>query len=158
MCNTNIKSTEMFDEKQNIHHGERMNKKKITKSKIRDLLDAAHCAKVQKYKQGKIGVQFLISNNVVGHYGKIIKILNGCPDRSALKGTPMKDLIFFSIMFYSIFSTTYQRIGDLFCHVIFLHFRTVRQINLEAFHYNLVFLFKSLFQKILNLHKKNKKH
>ena len=26
MCNTNIKSTEIFDEKQNIHHRERMNK------------------------------------------------------------------------------------------------------------------------------------
>ena len=37
----------MFDEKQNIHHGERMNKKKITKSKIRDLLYAAHCTEVR---------------------------------------------------------------------------------------------------------------
>ena len=27
MCNTNIKSTEMFDDKQYIHRGERMNKK-----------------------------------------------------------------------------------------------------------------------------------
>ena len=85
MCDTNIKSTEMFDEKQNVHHGERMNKKKVINSKIRDLLDATHCAKVQKYEQGKIGVQFLIcdTNNVVepgvGHYGKLTKILNECP-------------------------------------------------------------------------------
>ena len=47
----------MFDEKQNIHHGERMNKI-ISNSKIRDVLDAPYCAKVQKYGQGKIGVQF----------------------------------------------------------------------------------------------------
>ena len=40
-----------------------------------------HCAKVQKYEQGKIGLQFFIcgANNVVEHYGKIIKILHGCP-------------------------------------------------------------------------------
>ena len=36
----------------------------------------------------------------------------------------------FSIMFYYIFSTTYQKIGDLVCPVIFLHFRTVCLENL----------------------------
>ena len=57
MCNTNVKSTEMFSEKLNIHHGEKMNKK-ISKRKIRDVLDTAHCEKVKKYGQGKIGVPF----------------------------------------------------------------------------------------------------
>ena len=50
------------------------------------------------------------SNNVVEHYGKRIKILHGCP---------------FSIMFYFIICTPYQKIGDLFCPVIYLDFRTV---------------------------------
>ena len=35
------------------------------------------------------------------------------------------DFNYFSIMFYYIFSTTYQKIGNLFCPVIFLDFRTV---------------------------------
>ena len=40
-----------------------------------------HCAKVQKYEQGKIGLQFFIcdTNNVVEHYAKKIKILHRCP-------------------------------------------------------------------------------
>ena len=37
----------------------------------------------------------------------------------------MQDFNYFSIFFYYIFSTTYQKIGDLFCLVIFLDFRTV---------------------------------
>ena len=37
-----------------------------------------------------------------------------CPVKSALKRTPVQDFNSFSIMFYYIFSTTYQRIGDLF--------------------------------------------
>jgi hypothetical protein len=47
-----------------------------------------HCAKVQKYEQGKLGLQFFIcgANNVVEHYGKIIKILNGRPLRADLTG------------------------------------------------------------------------
>ena len=48
-----------------------------------------------------------------------------CLDRSALKRTPMLDFNSFSIMFYYIISTTYEKIGDLFCPVIFLDFRTV---------------------------------
>ena len=41
------------------------------------------------------------------------------------KGHPYRILILFSIMFYYIFITTYQNIGDLFCLAIFLGFRTV---------------------------------
>ena len=48
-----------------------------------------------------------------------------CPVRSFLKRTPMQDFNSFSLMFYYIISTTYQKIGDLFCPVIFLDFRTV---------------------------------
>ena len=43
-----------------------------------------------------------------------------CPVRSALKRTPVQDFNSFSIMFYYIFSTTYQ-----FCPVIFLDFCSV---------------------------------
>ena len=38
-----------------------------------------------------------------------------CPVRSALKRMPVQDLNHFSMMFYYIFSTTYQKIGDLVC-------------------------------------------
>ena len=40
-----------------------------------------HTTKVQKYEQGKIGLQFFIcdADNVVEHFEKRIKILNGCP-------------------------------------------------------------------------------
>ena len=48
-----------------------------------------------------------------------------CPVRSALNRTPVPDFDSFSIMFYYIIRTTYQKIGDLFCLVIFLDFRTV---------------------------------
>ena len=44
---------------------------------------------------------------------------------SALKRRPVQDFNSFSIMFYYIISTTYQKIGDLFCLDIFLDFRTV---------------------------------
>ena len=38
----------------------------------------SHCAKVQKQEQAKIGLQLICcANNVVEHYGKIIKILEG---------------------------------------------------------------------------------
>ena len=40
-----------------------------------------------------------------------------CPVRSALKSTPMQYFNHFSIIFYYIISTTYQKIGDLFCPV-----------------------------------------
>ena len=82
--------------------------------------------------------------NVVEHYGKIIEILYGhpfegwlnrarpshpfwqkstdwlnwlCPIRSVLKGTPVQNFNSFSIMFYYVIRTTYQKIGDLFCPV-----------------------------------------
>ena len=48
-----------------------------------------------------------------------------CPVRSALKRTPVQDFDSFSIMFYYIISTTYQKIGDLFCPLVFLDFRTM---------------------------------
>ena len=48
-----------------------------------------------------------------------------CPAWSALKRTPMQDFNSFSIMFYYIFSTKHQKIGDIFCPAIFLDFRTV---------------------------------
>ena len=37
--------------------------------------------------------------------------------RSALKRTPVQDFNSISIKFYHIISTTYQKIGDLFCPV-----------------------------------------
>ena len=40
-----------------------------------------------------------------------------CSVRSALKRTPMQDFNSFSIMFYYIITTTYQKVGDLFCPV-----------------------------------------
>ena len=114
----------------------------------------AHCANVQKYEQCKIGLHFFICGayNAAEHYGKRIKLLWGCPFegwlnrtwpiqpisqflpksvgwpcpvRSALKRTPLQDFNYFSIVLYYIISTTYQKIGDLFCPVIFLDFRTV---------------------------------
>ena len=48
-----------------------------------------------------------------------------CPVRSTLKRTPVQDFKSVSIMFYYIISTTYQKIGGLFCPVIFLDFCTV---------------------------------
>ena len=81
------------------------------------------------------------TNNIVEHYGKRIKILHGCPFegwpnrawpfkpflpkrvgwlcpvKSALKRTPVHDFNSFSIIIYYIISTTYQKIGDLFCPV-----------------------------------------
>ena len=43
--------------------------------------DKSHFEKVQKYQQGKIGLQFFIcgANNVGEHFGKKSKILHGCP-------------------------------------------------------------------------------
>ena len=99
-------------------------------------------------KRAKQVSNFLIcgANVVVEHFGKRIKILHGrpfegwrnrawpskpilpkwvgwlCPVMSALKRTPLQDFNSFSIMFYCIISTTYQKIGDLFCPGIFLDF------------------------------------
>jgi hypothetical protein len=50
--------------------------------------------------------------------------------RSALKRTPLQYFNSFSIMFYNIISSIYQKIGDLFCPVIFLDFCTVCLQNL----------------------------
>ena len=85
------------------------------------------------------------AKNVVKHYGKIIKIqalfsqkgwdgraLLGQPRTiysevcgSALKRIPVQDFNSFFIMFYYIISTTYKKIRDLFCPVIFLDFPIV---------------------------------
>ena len=102
--------------------------------------------KSPEIQQGKIGLQFFIcgAKNVVEHYGKRIEILhercfvgwpNGsrpshpfwqksadwlnwpCTIRSALNRTPVQDFNSSSIIFYYIISTTYQKIGDLFCSV-----------------------------------------
>ena len=71
------------------------------------------------------------ANDIVEHYEKRIKIflradLTGpgtaiqahlpkrlCPVRSDLKRTPVQDFNSFSVMFYYIISTTYQKIEDL---------------------------------------------
>ena len=82
-----------------------------------------------------------LNKGIVEQYGKRIKILHRCPFkgwpnrarpshpfwqkglewpcpvRSALKRTPVQDFNSFSIIFYCIISTTYQKIGDLFCPV-----------------------------------------
>ena len=56
-----------------------------------------------------------------------------CPVRSALKRTPLQDLNYFSIMFYNNISTTYQKIGDLFCPVFVpvLDFHIVCEMKLD---------------------------
>ena len=110
-----------------------------------------HYAKVQKYEERKIGLQFFIcfATNVVDHYVKRIKMLHGCPFegrpnrvwpskpflpkwvgwpcpvRSAPKRTPVQDFNSLSIMFYCIMSRTHHNIGDLFCPITSLDFRTV---------------------------------
>ena len=43
----------------------------------------------------------------------------------ALKRTPVQDFDYFSIIFYYMISTSYQKFGDLFCPIIILGFRTV---------------------------------
>ena len=40
-----------------------------------------------------------------------------CLARSALKRSPVQDFNYLFIMFYCIISTTYPKIGDLFCPV-----------------------------------------
>ena len=70
----------------------------------------------------------LLRADLIGHSGQPShpfwqKVLGlPCPVRSALKRTPVQDFSYFSIMYKYIFSTTYQKIGDLF---IFLDFLTV---------------------------------
>ena len=57
-----------------------------------------------------------------------------CPVRSALKRTPVQDFNSFSIIFYCIISTTYQKIGDLFCPVhISGHSHSVAKGHLPKF-------------------------
>ena len=68
----------------------------------------------------------LLRADLTGH-GQFSQFL---PKRVGWLVSPQKDACagfqpFFSIMFYYIFSTTYQKIGDLFCPIIFLDFRTV---------------------------------
>ena len=128
----------------------------IIVSPFRTCLNFAHSAKVQKYEhcwtEQKRSPNFLFvvcTYNSVDHYGKRIKIHHGCPFegwsnrpisrflpkrvgwpcpvRSVLKRTPMQDLNYFSVMFYYIIRTTYQKIGDLFWSLIFLDFRTVHR-------------------------------
>ena len=125
------------------------NQAKVTKNKA----SLSHCAKVQKYDQSKIGLQFfdvlimqqnimekeltsctgvLLRADLTGH-GQFSQLADICQkgwDGHALLGQPSKrspvqDFNSFSIMFYYIFSITYQKIGDLFCPVIFLDFPTV---------------------------------
>jgi hypothetical protein len=52
--------------------------------------------------------------------------------RSALKRTLVLDFNYFAIMFNYIFSTTYQKIGDLFCSLIFLDISSVQNPNCLA--------------------------
>ena len=49
--------------------------------------------------------------------------------------TPVQGFNYFSIMFYYIITITYQKIGNLFCPVIFLDFRIV-QCLLQAVSYD----------------------
>ena len=44
----------------------------------------------------------------------------------------MQDFNYFSIVFYYIFRTTYQRIADFFCPVIFLDFHKVCCVNKKS--------------------------
>ena len=53
-----------------------------------------------------------ISWYVVEQYGQRIKIMHGCLQKNTRLG-----FHYFFIMFYCTISTTYQRIGDLFCPV-----------------------------------------
>ena len=98
---------------------------------------------------GKIDLQFFFifaANDVVEHHGKIIEFLEGGGCTADLRGQftqsalfskkggmPQQDFNSFSIRFYYIFSTTYQRFRDLFCPVIYLEFRTVCPGNLRQF-------------------------
>ena len=50
------------------------------------------------------------------------------PVMSDFKRTPVEDFNSFSIMFYYI-STTYKKIGDLFCPVIFWTFAQCAMVN-----------------------------
>ena len=87
-----------------------------------------------------------------------------CPVRSALKRTPVEDFNSFSIMFYYIISTKYQKIGDLFClaHIyglshsviiLLLNLSDTIQLNrtMVIFQY-----FKLLRQHIMYKHETNK--
>ena len=76
-------------------------------------------------KELKSCVGVLLRDDLTWHSHPSPFSQNGCPVKSALKKTPVQDFNYFSLMFLCIISTTYQNIGDLFCPVIFLDFRTV---------------------------------
>ena len=100
---------------------------------------------------------FLIcdANNVVEHYKKDFKcctgvllradlIENGHPSPFCQKGWDGREghpcrIWFFSIIFYYIISTEYQKIVELFCPVIILDFSTVWKADLR------IFLLKTIF-------------
>ena len=85
------------------------------------------CTNMEKESKSCMGV--LLRAELTGHgqFSQFPPKRGGwlCPVRSALNKTPVQDFNSFSIMFYYIFNTTYQKIGDLFCPYIFLDFRTV---------------------------------
>ena len=70
-------------------------------------------------------VSILQGTEIQAHLPKRVGWL--CPVRSALKRTPVEDLNSFSIMFNYIISTTYQKIRELFCPVIFLDFNILAE-------------------------------
>jgi hypothetical protein len=83
----------------------------------------AHCAKSQKYEQGKvkIGLHLSLPSKPICQKGWDGRSMLGQP----WKGHPCRILILFLIMFYYTISITYQKIGKLFCPVILLDFGTV---------------------------------
>ena len=82
-------------------------------------------------KELKSSTGVLLRADLTGH-GQFSQSANFCQegwDGMAMPCyvSPQKDFNSFSIMLCYIISTTYQKIGDLFCPVIFLDFRTVWQ-------------------------------
>ena len=71
----------------------------------------------------------LLRPDLTGHGHPNPFCQNGCDGRALLtqplKDHPCRISVLFSIMFYCIISTTYQKIVDRFCPVIFLVFHTV---------------------------------
>ena len=65
----------------------------------------------------------------------------------------VQDFNSFSIMFYHIIFTTYQKIGDLFCPFIFLDFRTVWFIDMWSTPRD----YKSLKINLITKHLRNMK-
>ena len=74
---------------------------------------------------------------------KIIKILQRCPFEgpSAKKGgMAVQGSNSFSVLFSYIISTTYQKIGDLLCHVIFLDIKLHVQEIFSSLHFDEIFI------------------